>query len=682
MKDNKKEEKLLVDAKETKGIKEIKEIKDEKSKRQSIPLSKNSIFVKNPKSSISQNYFNNVKQNKSKNPPLRHSFMMDQDKKTQISMKQEKISLNKTMDLNSLKNTNKNANNQNKINKKNSLYLNTKKENNNNNQKNNVVRKSMILMNKNNDNKLNKFQDKRGSLILQKNKNSIRINKDKSNTILEEILEKNENKKNIDNNENNQENKNKKDYKRAYSRKLTERDRQKKLNKLNKKSFGAVEKYTKKTAQFLKRDRKDINKKNNIINGIKPKNKIQRTKTNYSLITENRLMNNAIKNNNKFGVVDWSNRNLPEMKKNVKKPIHTKTISNLYDKYYKKENNNLQKDKNNRLENRKNNQLFQTLPFKNILNHKSGIKPKNKNANIKKKFEINNKNKYINRPGSVILPSKGITRGKSAVSLRNQKPKITKKLAKISDKPKKLNINIKNKKLNKSFIKTENKEKEKEKEKKEKKIKKEKKKESSDEDSSDSDKKVINLNKKKVEDESSEEDDEDEDDFDIYKMIRSKSCNKKSKKESQTMDNSDENSEESEEKSFDSEEECDIEGILYGKESKKVLKNIDDESIYDTNSVVRYIDFDEVFLTSNNMFTENILKNNLYNKYNSKFEQIFAKFVLKVKENKILINEKKEKIKKESKMIIIDSINEKDNQILNQSELTKDDDSQNKNTNS
>ena len=228
MKENKNDEKIIEDVKETKEIKEIKEVKDDKSKRQSIPLSKNSIFVKNQKSSISQNYFNNVKQNKLKNGPFRHSFMKEQDKKNQITMKQEKISLNKTMEVNSLKNTNKNTNNQNKLKIKSSLYLNTKKENNTiSNPKSNITRRSMMLMNKNNDNKLNKIQDKRGSLILQKNKNSIRINKDKTNTILEEILEKKEEIKNNDNNENNQENKNRNDYKRAYSRKPTERDRQK-----------------------------------------------------------------------------------------------------------------------------------------------------------------------------------------------------------------------------------------------------------------------------------------------------------------------------------------------------------------------------------------------------------------------------------------------------------------------
>ena len=81
------------------------------------------------------------------------------------------------------------------------------------------------------------------------------------------------------------------------------------------------------------------------------------------------------------------------------------------------------------------------------------------------------------------------------------------------------------------------------------------------------------------------------------------------------------------------------------------------------------------------MFTENIQKNNLYNKYIPKFDEIYDKFVLKVKENKKIVNEKIKAGKDESKVIIIDTINEKDNQILSQSELTKDDNSPNNNTN-
>ena len=47
----------------------------------------------------------------------------------------------------------------------------------------------------------------------------------------------------------------------------------------------------------------------------------------------------------------------------------------------------------------------------------------------------------------------------------------------------------------------------------------------------------------------------------------------------------------------------------------------------DVNSIVRCIDYDGVFLTSNNMFTENVQKNNLYNKYIQKFDEIFDKFI-------------------------------------------------------
>ena len=91
----------------TKDEKEEK-INDIIDKRQSIPLSKNSIFVKNQKSTISENYFMNAKQNKLKKSQMRHSFMKEPDKKNQIStMKQNKISLNKTLEVNNYKNSTK-----------------------------------------------------------------------------------------------------------------------------------------------------------------------------------------------------------------------------------------------------------------------------------------------------------------------------------------------------------------------------------------------------------------------------------------------------------------------------------------------------------------------------------------------------------------------------------------------
>jgi hypothetical protein len=259
-----------------------------------------------------------------------------------------------------------------------------------------MVRKSMILINKNKDkdNKINKIPDKRTSLVLQKNKNSMRINKDKANSnILEKIVEKNEDKKDEVNNE--QETKSKNDYKRAYSRKPTERERQQKLNKLNKNSFGAVAKYTKKTAPYLKRERdRKENAKNNIMN--KPTNKIQRTKTNYSLISKgNKIINNIKKNkNDNFKNIDWSNRNLPELQKmNKRFNNNNQKFSNLYDKYKnkkeKEKENNALKDKTNKIGNRIDNPMFKTLTFKSVLiNNKSNIK-------LKIKIKIKNLNLII-----------------------------------------------------------------------------------------------------------------------------------------------------------------------------------------------------------------------------------------------------------------------------------------------
>ena len=687
MKDNKDEVKVNKEEK----------INDKKDNKNTIPFGKKNLFYKGQKDSISANYFMNIKQNKSK-IVKRNSFVKEIDKKNQIStMKAEKKLLNKTSDINnnndnnnnnknnnknSIKNNNQNQN-QNKLIKRNSLCLNPKKDNNatTNNQKNFVTRKSMIIMNKNNDNKLKKMPDKRKSYTLQNNKNNVRINKDKSNTILEKILEKNEDKRDIDyneinenyeSNENNRgrdirkETKNKSDYRRAYSRKQTEKDREKKMNKLNKKDFGAVEKYTKKAMPFLKREQKD-NK--NIINNIKYKNqKIYRTKTNYDLAKNaNRIINNSniIKNknnNNNNNDANWSNRNLPEIKSKFNNLNLNKAHSNLYDKYYNK-NKIVPKNNNNKNYNRNNNPLFKTITLtKNPLNKKKKVvKSKDKNLNIK--FRIINKKRIHNRSGSMVIND--TSRGKSALTLRVQKSNVSKKIANINNKNDK-NKNKNNKVLNKTFIQKDKRDiKEKEKEKKKEEIKSEK-----------NNKNEINLKQKKTKDESdsdsdSDDDEDDENDFDIYAMIRSKSCAKRKKEKNNSES---ENSEQSEEKSFDSEEECDIESILYGKQPKKIFYNIDDDDNEDRNTVVKCIDFNEVYLTSINMFTENIERNNLYKKYIPKFDEIFNKVILKIKEKKQKINIKKDNDEK--------SINntEKENQNLEYSEITKDD-SLNKNTN-
>ena len=122
-------------------------------------------------------------------------------------------------------------------------------------------------------------------------------------------------------------------------------------------------------------------------------------------------------------------------------------------------------------------------------------------------------------------------------------------------------------------------------------------------------------------------------------MIRSKSCNKK---KIETKNSDSEKSEKSEEKSDNSEDECDIESILYGKKPKNIFTNIFEDNFDDRNSIIKYIDFNEVFLTSNNMFTIDIERNNLYSKYIPKFDEIYNKVVLKIQKNKKFIKNKKE----------------------------------------
>ena len=238
-------------------IKKEEKINDKKDNKEYFPIRKNiTNNNNNKKSCITTNYINNGKQFKTKRLSARNSFIKEANKTNILGInKNDKISLNKTIGVNLGKPVIKKTNtvsNLNKIGKRNSLYLNSKKDN-NNNLLNNRVRKSVIL-----NNKINKPPEKRNSFIIQKHKNTLKISRKTSNKFLDEILEKNEDKKDNDNDEDNKNDKknNNNDYKRAFSRKPTERERQKKLNKLNKDSFGAVAKYTKKATQFRKRDQR------------------------------------------------------------------------------------------------------------------------------------------------------------------------------------------------------------------------------------------------------------------------------------------------------------------------------------------------------------------------------------------------------------------------------------------
>ena len=155
-------------------------------------------------------------------------------------------------------------------------------------------------------------------------------------------------------------------------------------------------------------------------------------------------------------------------------------------------------------------------------------------------------------------------------------------------------------------------------------------------------------------------------------MIRSKSCLRKKKDDKKKEE--DENSEEKEKKSFNSEEDCDIDNILYGKEKekKKPFMSIIEDDGDGKNSIIKCIDFDDVFLTTSDMFTENIEKNKLYNKYIPKFDDIYDKMLLKFKEN--LKSNNNENIKESNDAFINEKEKEKEKEDNNndiQSEVTK-----------
>ena len=406
-------------------------------------------FKKNKTSvfSISNNYMMNAKKAKSRNDIDKIPFIKSTDKQNQSSTL--KKPLNKTIEFNNYQNPIlKNIEYIKILEKRNSLLFN-KNINTNNNSKNDIFRKSMINMHRNKDNNKNKIPEERRTLLFKK-KSIIRINKDKSNLILEERLEKIDDKKeniNDSNKENgidiNKDTNNKKIYKRAFSRKITEKDRQKKLNKLNKDSFGAVDKYKKKSTQFLKRD-KNINNNNNLIKS--KNNKIFRTKTNYYMIKNENLN----KKKQAIQVNDWKIRN--SINTTFQKLNYNRMKTNIYGKKNdKKEINNFIKEKNTK----------NTIQTKNINKKNKSMTKQNKDKDKDKKIKDNLELKSKIKPHhklSMILPSqKNSIRRKSAVSLGNKNTKNSINIFKnnnINKNNKNINKNKYEKKLNKSFAQT------------------------------------------------------------------------------------------------------------------------------------------------------------------------------------------------------------------------------------
>ena len=194
---------------------------------------------------------------------------------------------------------------------------------------------------------------------------------------------------------------------RAVSKKPTEKEKENKLKKLNRRNFGEVQKYTKKTAAFIARENAIKNEK--LLHEIHNKLESQRPKM-VRVKTNDDLFNNDDKIKNRKQL----NRN----------------YTNLYDKYQNKKNNEKKIKK-------KKNIITRTVTYQNFNcpnikenNHikNPNIKSKNHTNKIlkpnKTKSDLNKKNNFnFNRVPrkSNILPE---TRGRSA--LINNKDKNNK----------------------------------------------------------------------------------------------------------------------------------------------------------------------------------------------------------------------------------------------------------------
>ena len=160
-------------------------------------------------------------------------------------------------------------------------------------------------------------------------------------------------------------------YKRAYSKKRTEKEIQNKINKMNKASFGKVNKYEKKSKNYInnsKRIRQNNNNNNDVENKKEHNNRFNRVKTVGHLRKSNVDEMNITKEKiNKEESSKHQNKHINEKDK--------KNYTNLYDKYLNK-----YKDKISKVQNNKN--------YKNENENKTKEAHKNKNLNINKKHNF------------------------------------------------------------------------------------------------------------------------------------------------------------------------------------------------------------------------------------------------------------------------------------------------------
>lgn len=249
------------------------------------------------------------------------------------------------------------------------------KNSNNNHNQSSKINKSTIIDN-------NNIVNGKGTISISSyiNKN-IRKNHNKYNTsfFVEDEMSMNMNKSSMnksmrlgDKSKNHKDDKSitnnkREEYKRAYSKKRTEKEIQNKINKMNKASFGKVNKYEKKSKNYInnskrKKQRNNNNNNNDIENKKEHNNRFNRVKTvghlRKSNVDEMNLMKEKI---NKEESSKHQNKFMNDKDK--------KNYKNLYDKYLDKF-----KDKINKIQSNTN--------YKDENENKPKEAPKNKNLNL------------------------------------------------------------------------------------------------------------------------------------------------------------------------------------------------------------------------------------------------------------------------------------------------------------
>ena len=210
---------------------------------------------------------------------------------------------------------------------------------------------------------------------------------------------------------------------RESSRKHSETEREKKRKKFNNPKFGEVEKYTKKNATFIQKNKK--------LDSYRLKCKIWKTKTNEDLFSTD----------DNTEITEIYDKNLMKNKKFDSELNNAYT--NIYENYKRKNSKQRNKISNNKKNN--NDIVYRTVacvnfyrqnkPDKNAINNKQKIKPKLSNNN-----EIKPRNKFFKCP---IFSNKN----------RNQKQKnIRKKFCFSKSKEKNTFIEKENKKNKKKSL--------------------------------------------------------------------------------------------------------------------------------------------------------------------------------------------------------------------------------------